>query len=273
MSWLFSQALVEAFSAATCSAGEPSAPSNGTLTPPRCCSPVRTTEPCPHSPCGTTCRLSTAEPGEELLTSYLAGFPVRTSQSQASEPASTENGAGCGSTWRGWLAKYDPATSSWRTAQRSFIEDSGESLETLPRSGTTRDGLLWEQPTLELHTSATDSGLWPTPVADDTGSRSKKYAQGGTPLSLAVKLYPTPTAGNEKSGGYLGEWGGSGARKQMASLVPAEEMFGPLNPEWVEWLMGWPIGWTDLRPLEMDRFREWQQQHGAFSAANDRKVA
>jgi hypothetical protein len=22
---------------------------------------------------------------------------------------------------------------------------------------------------------------------------------------------------------------------------------GQLNPEWVEWLMGWPIGWTELK--------------------------
>ena len=36
---------------------------------------------------------------------------------------------------------------------------------------------------------------------------------------------------------------------------------GQLNPEWVEWLMGWPIGWTGLKPLEMDKFREWQLQH------------
>ena len=37
-----------------------------------------------------------------------------------------------------------------------------------------------------------------------------------------------------------------------------------LNPQWVEWLMGWPIGWTELKPLAMDRFREWQQQHSIF---------
>lgn len=29
---------------------------------------------------------------------------------------------------------------------------------------------------------------------------------------------------------------------------------GKLNPDWVEWLMGWPIGWTDLKPLGTDRF-------------------
>jgi hypothetical protein len=30
---------------------------------------------------------------------------------------------------------------------------------------------------------------------------------------------------------------------------------GSLNPQWVEWLMGWPLGWTDLQPLETDKFR------------------
>ena len=39
---------------------------------------------------------------------------------------------------------------------------------------------------------------------------------------------------------------------------------GQLNPSWVEWLMGWPIGWTDLKPLETDRFRSVQLWHGLF---------
>jgi hypothetical protein len=39
---------------------------------------------------------------------------------------------------------------------------------------------------------------------------------------------------------------------------------GKLNPMWVEWLMGWPLGWTDLKPLETDRFLLWQQQHSDF---------
>jgi hypothetical protein len=29
---------------------------------------------------------------------------------------------------------------------------------------------------------------------------------------------------------------------------------GQLNPTWVEWLMGWPLGWTDLKPLATDRY-------------------
>jgi len=34
------------------------------------------------------------------------------------------------------------------------------------------------------------------------------------------------------------------------------------NPEYLEWMMGWPIGWTDLEPLEMDSFRLWLSAHG-----------
>jgi hypothetical protein len=32
-----------------------------------------------------------------------------------------------------------------------------------------------------------------------------------------------------------------------------------------EMLMLWPIEWTDLKPLETDKFQQWQQQHGNYS--------
>lgn len=38
---------------------------------------------------------------------------------------------------------------------------------------------------------------------------------------------------------------------------------GRLNPEWCEWLMGFPTGWTASEPLEMDRYRVWLLEHGA----------
>lgn len=39
---------------------------------------------------------------------------------------------------------------------------------------------------------------------------------------------------------------------------------GELNPPWVEWFMGWPIGWTDLKPLAMDKFLRWLSSHGKY---------
>ena len=289
MSWLYSRALVEEFSEDISWDGEPYAPLSTSPMPQAFSSPDKTTAASRLSRYGMTCEPLTASRGEELLTWFRVGFPVKTSALPERAQESTESDPASGPTWRGWSAKYDPATSMWRTAQCSLLEGSDESSVTWPRSGMTRDGMLWELPTLELSTSETDSGLWPTPVADDTGSRTAKYAQGGTALSLAVKLWPTPTVNGNYNrvgasatsgdglatavrmwptptltkGGRLDEWGGSGARKALRALVSPEELTGPLNPTWVEWLMGWPSGWTDYAPLETAKFQEWQQQHSS----------
>lgn len=39
------------------------------------------------------------------------------------------------------------------------------------------------------------------------------------------------------------------------------QVFGKVTPQAHEYLMGWPIGWTDLRPLETAKFQQWQSQH------------
>jgi hypothetical protein len=86
--------------------------------------------------------------------------------------------------------------------------------------------------------------LWKTPVADDTGIRKKKYAQGGTALSMqasqAPQMWPTPTTQDAKNNG------GPSQHKRNTKPLNAE-VGGPLNPQWVEWLMGYPEGWTDLK--------------------------
>ncbi len=41
-----------------------------------------------------------------------------------------------------------------------------------------------------------------------------------------------------------------------------QENGGQLNPMWVEWLMGWPPGWTALDVLAMDKFRPWLESQG-----------
>jgi DNA-cytosine methyltransferase len=42
--------------------------------------------------------------------------------------------------------------------------------------------------------------MYPTPTQDSASERTKKYNQGGLPLPLAVRMYPTPTAGCEEGG-------------------------------------------------------------------------
>jgi hypothetical protein len=70
-------------------------------------------------------------------------------------------------------------------------------------------------------------------------------------------LWPTPRAGTDTMCGGPGHW-------KMLQGTELETGRGQLNPRWVEWLMGIPIGWLSLKPLAMDRFRQWRQQHGVF---------
>ena len=97
--------------------------------------------------------------------------------------------------------------------------------------------------------------LWPTPKASNGGPDYAKLDRSATGISLqtAVNLFPTPVKqdshGHQQSGTLPGALGLAG---------------GTLNPEWVEWLMGWPIGWSSLRPLVTDKFRQWWRQHGMF---------
>jgi DNA (cytosine-5)-methyltransferase 1 len=72
-------------------------------------------------------------------------------------------------------------------------------------------------------------------------------------------MYPAPTASNTKANHMRG------ADKGKAREARSYGATGPLNPTWVEWLMGWPARWTEFAPLATDRFREWQRQHGACS--------
>jgi hypothetical protein len=50
--------------------------------------------------------------------------------------------------------------------------------------------------------------------------------------------------------------------QKWPACVIWRQVFGKVTPESHEYLMGWPIGWSDLRPLAMDKFQQWQQQHG-----------
>jgi hypothetical protein len=79
MSWLFSQALVEAYSGESCSDGEPFVPLNGNPTPQAYLSQDKMTKFSRLSRFGMTYAPLTESRGKELLTWYLAGFPVKTS--------------------------------------------------------------------------------------------------------------------------------------------------------------------------------------------------
>jgi hypothetical protein len=94
MNWHFSRALVEEFSAATCSDGAPCVPSNLNHMPQLFSSSDRMMDFCGRSLCGMTCAPLTESLGAELLTLFRAGFPVRTSAQQETRAGFRETGDG-----------------------------------------------------------------------------------------------------------------------------------------------------------------------------------
>ena len=255
MSWHYLQGQEVESWEGDCLDGAPSALSSLIPTPEASCLPDRLTDALTDSQSGTTCEPLTARDGAEMSMSLAEDFHVRTSAQPERELESPEQSPVCGRTWHALSVRFDLVSCSWKTVRCLFPEDLPWSSVTLPRWGMMRDGECWELNTPELPTSDTDSGLWPTPVAD--GDRTTNYAQGGTSLGFAVRNWPTPTCHDRK--------GASGAKRgKGATGGPCLTMVvgGTLSPMWVEWLMGWPVGWTDCDALEMDRFRQWFDSHG-----------
>lgn len=273
MSWHYLQGQEAASWEGNCLDGAPSALSR--LIPMRAesYSLDKLTDTLTDSQSGTTCGHSTVRNGAETSMSSAEDFHVRTSAQPERELESPEQSPVCGRTWHALSVRFDLVSCSWKTVRCLFPEDLPWSSVTLPRWGMMRDGECWELNTPELPTSDTDSGLWPTPVAD--GDRTTNYAHSelqslsssrpakgasknsGDGLATAVKNWPTPTCHDRK--------GKSGAKRgKGATGGPCLTMVvgGTLSPMWVEWLMGWPVGWTDCDALGMDRFRQWFDSHG-----------
>lgn len=126
-----------------------------------------------------------------------------------------------GETFEGWATESRQLSASLRQMleHRISASDGGSWLPTPKASDAT--GTRARTCNRKSEADRTRAGwtltdiIWTTPVADDTGHRKDKYAQGGTALSYQAG--------------------------------------GKLNPRWVEWLMGWPIGWTDCKLLATDK--------------------
>jgi len=87
----------------------------------------------------------------------------------------------------------------------------------------------------------------------------KTKGKPGPSLGIAVRMWPTPTAGDAKSSGSRNT--ATSKARPGVSLTDAARAdggkgrkespgTGSLNPTWVEWLMGYPTGWTDLDASE-----------------------
>jgi len=176
---------------------------------------------------------------------------------------------GCGASVSG-LLRLSAQDSLWRKIPSTFLTmitaaHSQESFARLPRSGMCASGTLFRLPTLERSTEGSGSGLWPTPTSSDGGGATnpghcKEWASRGKNLPEAVNLagagdsrWPQPPGSvivfNENS-------------KPLAvcrGCLEPHGFTGPLNPTWVEWLMGFPAEWTGSGVLETRSCRKSQK--------------
>lgn len=122
------------------------------------------------------------------------------------------------------FAAYDHVTQSWKTSQDTFLWGLDEFLATWPSSGMMRNGVAFEVAPWVRHSHGPACSFWPTPTASswgNTGSRAiirRRIADGTI---------------TEREGQWMVN--GNNGRK---------------NPEWTEWLMGFPTGWTEIKPSE-----------------------
>ena len=177
---------------------------------------------------GLTSRVLTEKHGEELILSAVDSH-AKIYQLRASKQGSQEKGQGFGLRWQELLQKSSQDLFSSKTSQPSEnILDI--SCTTLPPSGTMRNGAVSAQKKLgdyikeiecgSLEGKPDNENFFHTPQASDNRDRGnmsnpsiQRRVKIGKQLSLSQSVHPTN---------------------------------GKLNPDWVEFLMGWAVSWTDL---------------------------
>jgi hypothetical protein len=164
----------------------------------------------------------------------------------------------------GWFAKLVGET--WITPQRALFSPHGweEFSGTWPRSGILQNFTADQLPPLVRLTDEIGSGLSPTPRSEDSEQTGGHLGKPDT-LTAAARMWPTSTAVTDTGGAALCKWGGARSREKLRTMVSSEEFNGSLNPTWVEWLMGYPTGWTALEPSATPSSRRSRKSSGEQS--------
>lgn len=142
-----------------------------------------------------------------------------------------------------------PSMAKWKSCAALLPTPSASSYGTNQGGAAGRVGKI--RPSLE---TMARKALWPTPAASDykgsvigeTLDKRRSMSRGVRLPEQVARLMPTPRvcSGLRSSG------------MNRTELTTQQGVPGSLNPEWVEWLMGFPVGWTALDASEMPSSRK-----------------
>ena len=196
-------------------------------------------------------------------TLFAEVFPVSQSQIVATAKGSQRlHNLVCGTNSIESFAYYDRDTSSWKTCQQSFLTDLASFSETWPRQGITVNGVAFQRRMLEPATREIVGGLLPTPTRQDFKRRGPNSKQQGLSNTENWTMLPTPRAAKGMEMRLSKNMAKLEHKKyletEMAArihthgethLTNSKEIGenGVLNPSFVEILMGFPLGWTELK--------------------------
>src|SRR5947209_8736262 len=153
------------------------------------------------------------------------------------------------------FVQWDPSASFWRMSLGGFLVEVAEGLK----------AYAYKLQILGHRIEEKGSSLWPTPTVIDSGSgrvnqSNSPNAQERPSLALMARKrrWPTPAARDYRGAGSKE---GYQRRSQDHQQALNEEIVhgisgegqGQLNPAWVETLMGFPPGWTDLSDGQQDQ--------------------
>lgn len=254
-----------------CSDGIPSAMSSGTAIASES-SPRELLTDSSQAPPSSETFVSSFSPVQLANIEDLRTWLARVSRASHSAPLEsnavlTTNGI-CGQPPGTLFATWNPTKSNWKTCQESLFTDTEQSSSVILPEWVSWDAQeLFQQPTPKHITYANVGGYVPTRANDALKRRAVNPDDPRNGLVGYVRRWPTPNVAMHKgssAGAMTRISGKSRENDRLDYAVERGEGNGRLNPAWVEWLMGWPIGWTELKPLATDKFQEWLQQHGNY---------
>ena len=209
----------------------------------------------------------------------LSVFPVKTSQLQVDNLEWEKKlDQDCFTSAYGYLGKFDLSSPSLKTLEiYSPLKKGGYSKKSsfkLPNQGILQNGALFQQKMWEAATFDKESGSLPTPTNQTAGKGEflkTLVTKDGKPAKIGERAYnpktgkhvqitldravamnlPTPTTRDYKDSGENMNYKKAAEKKRLAGVLnhTHSNLTGEgtyLNPQFVEEMMGFPIGWTDL---------------------------